>query len=130
MLNSGLVSLLNSDEALTSLISGRIYPVLLPESPTYPATTYRTLSAIPTYQFAGSAGMVTTRIEFTAWATDYGTCKAIIEAIRNVLDGFTGALGDGTNVSACLRAGVMTDAFNSDARLYGVSVDYKLTHTE
>ncbi|MDE1161925.1 MAG: DUF3168 domain-containing protein [Acidobacteriaceae bacterium] len=130
MIEASIVDLLNTDTTLTSIIAGRIYPVLLPEPPTLPAITLRTLSAVPTYELTGALGMVVTRIEFTSWANDYATCKTIASAIRNVLDLFTGILNDGTTVSACLRAGVTVDAFNADARLYGVSVDYKLTHTE
>lgn len=129
MLNAGLTALLNADTTLTSLVAGRIYPVLLPESPTYPAITYRTVSSLPAYTLTNVI-YVQTRVEFCAWASTYAETQSILDALRVVLDRYTGTLPYGTDVRLCIRAGRVIDSFEPDSRMYTSSIDFKLTHSE
>jgi hypothetical protein len=130
MIEPGLVSLLNADATLTSMIAGRIYPSILPESPAYPALSYRVISSVPLYDLAGDVISVTTRIEFTTWGTAYADAKTVHQAIRNVIDRFRGTLPGGVNVAFTWRDGASVDDFDHDRRAYNSSVDYKLTHSE
>jgi hypothetical protein len=130
MIESGLTSLINADATTTSLIAGRIYPLVLPETPTYPALTYRTISSLPTYDLNGDVVETKTRIEFTSWSTSYGDCKTVNEAIRAVLESYKGTLSNGAVVSFTWRDGSAVDAFDDVRRAYNSSVDYRFTHTE
>jgi hypothetical protein len=129
MIESGLISLLNADATMSGLIAGRIYPLVLPETPTYPALTYRTISSVPTLDLNGNVIESKTRIEFTAWSTVYSDCKTIQKAIRNVLDSYSGTLPDGTIVQFTWRDGSAVDAFDDVRRAYNSSLDYRLIHT-
>jgi hypothetical protein len=122
----GLIAILSSDPTVTAAIAGRIYPVILPETPTYPALTYRILSNVPTYDLTGAVIGERTRIEFTAWSTVYGDCQNVHDAIRSVLDGFNGATTGGGFV--VVRDGGAVDDFDVDRRAYTSSVDYRMTH--
>jgi len=130
MLESGLISLLKANAGVSSLVATRMYPVLLPDKSTLPAVTYRTLSSLPTYTLTGALGMTTNRIEYTAWATSYLTAKAIIEAIVEALDNYTGTLADGTFVSRIWRTGSAVDSFEAEGNLYTCSIDFRITYTE
>jgi hypothetical protein len=119
----GLLALLNSDSTLSGLLSGRIFPVILPETPTYPSLTYRTISAVPTYDLSGSVIGEKTRIEFTAWSAAFADCKAVHDAIRGILDCFNGPTTGGSFI--VVRDGSAVDGFDADRRAYTSSVDYR-----
>ena len=128
MIESGLASLLLSNSTVTAIIADQISPLVLPESAKYPAVTYQVISSIAEYTNDGPAGFARTRIELNAWATTYGSSKAVAQAIRAVLDGYSGTLPDGTHVANAIVVNI-SDQFDSDARLYRVQTDYSVWHT-
>jgi hypothetical protein len=123
MLEPGLVALLNSDSTVSSLCSARIYPLLLPDSPVLPSVTYQTISSVSQYSNDGATGFTINRIQIDVWGSGYLSVKTLSEAIRSVLEDYTGVLSDGTQVLNIMRANV-TDLYENQAYLYRVQTDW------
>lgn len=136
MIEDGLVALITADTRFSAIAEDRLFPVILPEtlldptSATPTSATYQVISAIPDYTFDGPTGMVTARVQIDTWASAYGAAKALAQAIKLILDDYTGTLPDGTHVDSARRDNVATDGFDQDARLYRVQTDFKLIYSE
>lgn len=128
MIEAGIVSLLNADSTVSGLIGPRLFPVLVPEGSMPinagdpPCLSYQVISNTPTYTLALNE-FDQKRIQFDAWAVTYASCKSVKQAVRNVLDGYTGTLSDGTRVLSALR-GMEIDFWESDSRVYRVLFEY------
>jgi len=128
MIEEGIVALLRADATLTGLIGTRLYPVLVPEPTVYPCLSYQVVSASPDYTIDGTR-CGSKRIQFDAWGTSYGDCKAILQALGNVLDLFRGMLPDGTR-ALVIRNVLELDQFESDGRVYRSLADYRAEYAE
>ncbi len=93
------------------------------------SATYRVISAVEEMTNDGPTGFVKARIEYNTWATTYASSKALAVAIRDILNGYTGTLPDGTAVHNIWRDN-STDGFDQDSRLYRVQADYFVIYTE
>ena len=128
MLEQGLTTLLNASTSITALIGDRLYPVFVPQSPTYPCLSYQVISGSSSYSMDGSAETVK-RIQFDAWGTTYADVKNIQQALHNLLDGFEGVLSDGTAVHGTFR-GVELDEFENDSLTYRTLTEYSFHFVE
>lgn len=87
-----LRSFLISDATITGLVSERIYPLTLPQSPVLPALTYSWISATRIPVMDAPIGMASPRIQIDCWAATYLVAVELFEAVRQRLDGFKGTL--------------------------------------
>jgi hypothetical protein len=134
MLEAGLTSLLLANTTIAGLIGTRLYPVIItletfldPNTETPPSISYRVISTVELQTNDGPVGCVKARIEYNCFAHDYADAKNLAEAVRNVINGFTGTLADGTVVSNAWRDN-STDGFDPDSRSYRVQADYFLIY--
>lgn len=98
MIEVGLVALLQADPTLSPLVGTRIYPVLLPPNQgagPFPALTYQVVSGSsePTFE---TSGFITLRMQFDCWGRNYSDAAILRKTLVQVLNGFRGALTDGT----------------------------------
>ena len=128
-MEAGIQQLVTASEAVSALIGARMYPLILPESPVFPAVTYQVISSIEEMTLNGPLGIFTARVQVEAWSGSYGETKAVMAAIRAVLDGFTGALPDGTAVANLWLADSPADSFAPEPRLYSTRQDFKLIYS-
>ena len=122
MLEQGLTTLLTQNAGLQALIGTCLYPVMVPEQTTYPCLSYQTVSAASEYALPGSSERWK-RLQFDAWAQSYADCKNVVAALDAALDGFTGALPDGTVVFGAFR-GVELDLSEQYSRTFRTLVEY------
>lgn len=123
MIEAGLFALLAADTQVQALCGTRIYPLLLPDAPTLPAVTYQTISSVSGYTNDGQTDATKARIQMDVWAQSYMVAKSLAEAIRHVLDAYSGTLPDGTEVGNILRDN-STDLYEEQAFLYRVQTDW------
>ena len=128
MIESALMTKLNAIAGVTALVSTKIYFVKAPQDVTAPYLVIQKISAPRSHSYEGADGLVTSRWQFTAFATTYKSVKDIGDAIRAGLDGFTGLFG-AVRVGYCLYDNE-TDLYDDDARLYGLAADYLINYTE
>ncbi len=78
---------LAQDHGVAALIGDRIYPVKLPQNPTYPAITYFQVSGSPIYTKQGRHG-TRPRVQISCWAKSYTTVKQLAAAVVAAMDGY------------------------------------------
>lgn len=122
MIEQGIYSLLANDATIKSLVANRIYPVLLPTNVAYPAISYQDISASSGATMDGS-GERMKRIQFSIWSKAYADGKAVQAAIRNLLDGYSGTLSDGS-VLQNVRADNELDGYEKDLLLFQAVIDF------
>lgn len=106
----------------------RIFPVFAKEAPTLPCLVYRTISAVRKITLDGPAGLVRERVQIDILGQTYTQCKAISEAVRLALDGFSNTMGDMNVHYAHLDS--QQDFYDSEAAFSRISLDFIITHTE
>ncbi len=128
MIEQGITTLLTADSTLSGLIGTRLFPVFVPEDPTYPCVSYQVVSGSSDYSVDGTYE-TWKRIQFDAWGSAYADVKTIQKALHAVLDGFSGTLSDGTTVLGAFR-GVELDEFEVDSRTYRALTEYSFHFVE
>lgn len=122
MIEAGLTALLSENAPLQALIGSCLYPVMLPENTAYPCVSYQGVSASSEYSLSGTSERWK-RLQFDVWGQTYSSVKAVVSALDDVLDGFSGPLSDGTVIVGAFR-GVELDLSEPYSRTYRTMVEY------
>ena len=122
MIEQGLFTLISSDPTISGMIGTRVYPILLPESPTLPAITYQVTrgNGDPTFE---TSGLIKLYMQFDCWGKTYSDAAQLRKALVKLLNGYQGVLSDGTD----LQLGQFQqpiDFFEQDARQYRCAVEF------
>lgn len=116
ILEEGLLAYLSTYSGLTSLISTRVFPMIIPQAATLPCVTYQRVST-PRELSHDSSGIANElahpRFQFDAWATTLSSAKAINEQIRAALNGRRGVTG--TQVETATVVGTITSPAGGNA---------------
>ncbi len=78
---------------LTDLITDRIYSNNAPQNPTQPYINYKRVSAARNHTLSGPDGLVTIRIQIDVYDDEPGVVETVMDALRNVLDGYDKNMG-------------------------------------
>lgn len=127
MIEAGLFNLLSTTPAIEAICQTRIYPVVLPEEPTYPAATYQMISARaePTFE---TSGFQRWRIQFDCFGVAYPDASGLRDALIKALNGYQGVLSDGTILQNADFI-QLTDYFYDQARIFRCMVEFHLYFT-
>lgn len=117
MIEQRIVAMMAATPAITNAVGQRISPVILRQETALPALVYRRLASDPEYTLAGRAGWRTVTLQAVCWATDYADARALAEAVRELLDGYseTSDVGSIRFISAADGA----DEYISEIDAYG-----------
>lgn len=126
-LESELRARLIADGGVAALISARVYPLILPQAPTYPALTYQRISGPRLHHLTGSSGRGVARIQTDSWAETYAAAQALAAAVRAALDGFDGLL---STLRAVVRLENERDLYEGTPEIYRVTQDWRVQHTD
>jgi len=131
IIEQGLHDKLAATAAITALVSTRIYYVRAPANVTAPYVTIQKISAPRGHTYTGPSGLAEARFQLNIIASTYTVCKSIAAAIQAVLDGFSGVMGTGgVNVGGCFYDNETDLPYDDELGLYGLAVDYLITHEE
>lgn len=132
-----LAARVRSDARISTLVSDRISPDVLPQGESLPAVRYATIFSDPWLVLSGANSAAQTRVQFDAYADTRREANHIAHLIRDVLHGFGGvALGDDDQVfvSDCAidNRWDQTDqpAAGSDSWRYIRKIDFLVSHSE
>jgi hypothetical protein len=75
---------------VTALIATRVYPVRVPQNPTYPLASYQKISDVPAHAMGSDAGVRTARVQVTAWGATYDDAKNVAIQVVAALSRFRG----------------------------------------
>lgn len=124
--------------AVTALVgsgtSARIYPQVLPQSPTYPAVVYFVVSNPVVESHGGNSALAHPRFQIDCWSPDYIQAKTVAMEIRRALQGFKGLMGGvgGVEVDAINfeDGSAGRDVFDDELQLHGVQMDCIVWHDD
>ncbi len=88
-----LVAHLGSHDGFTALVANRLYPLVLPQGPTYPAVTYARISRKGRRTLGGTVALVNSRFQFSCWAKSYREAKAVAAELESALQSYSGQMG-------------------------------------
>lgn len=120
------------DGTLAGLISARLYPVILPQSPTFPAVSYQWISGTRYVTNDGPSQLSSPRLQFDCWSLSYTTTRAVSEALRKRLNGFKGLAGGSPPMTRIQGAFFESERefYEPETKLYRHSADYFLNYSE
>jgi hypothetical protein len=122
MIGQELRTFLINYQNLNDLVGSRIYPMKLPQDPTFPAVTYHEISspehhdipvAYPTYQFS-------------CWAERYGEATEVAKQVKNALQRYKGMMGE-TRVKQGVYEGKQ-EIYEPETGIYHFPVDVKIIY--
>lgn len=134
-LEEGLYVYLQSKTDITNLVSTRVYPYTLPQEVTLPAITYSRNNTPRelTHDTSGSTGtLAKVGMQFDVYAETYAKVKQVTDALRKVLNGYSGTMGTAPNTIA-VRAALVFDEladFQGDVGLYHMIASYTIWQEE
>ena len=121
-----IFSLLTNDSTVTGLVGTRIYPNTLPNQSTYPAVIYSQV----TEEFDPSKdGPVPTGVfqyQLDIYADTYPTAQNISNAVKSVLDWYTGSVG-GQTISRIRKGDESDDIWEDEKELFHVVQNYSIS---
>jgi hypothetical protein len=129
-IESGLLIKLSADT--NSLVAGRVYPLMLPQTCTFPAITYQRISSPRVHSHQGASGLAYPRFQINVYASTFASVKAILKLIRIGLDGYKGTIGTSPNTVkvGCSLIENELDDYDPQSQLYYSSQDYIIWHDE
>lgn len=71
---------------IKTLASGRVYPMVLPETATLPAIVYQRVSSVPVNSLDGDSGLDSVRVQIVTWAASYKAAKDLAKSVRDTLN--------------------------------------------
>jgi len=135
-IRAGLFAFLRDDVAIGPLVTAggiaRIYPVRLPQGIKLASIVYTRISGQGDYTMEGPSGYSRPRYQIDAWAPAVDAASTLANAIKDTLDGFTGAIGSGAN-SVFVQGVFVSDEredYDDIVQMYRVSRDYVIHHGE
>lgn len=115
---------LSGNSGVTNLVSTRIYPLKLPQNPTYEAISYQRISNTPTN---GNTDLRESRWQINCWADTYAESQALALAVKTALEEYK----DTTATPGIKQAYVANeqDDYDEDVKVFRTIVDVILVTT-
>ncbi len=91
--------------AIFAVVGNRIFPMRAPQGTPYPYCLYELQDGEPFRHLTGQSNIGHERITLSIWTKSYDEARTALEAIRDNLNGFRGAVditGGGTTHLSCL----------------------------
>ena len=121
---AGLFTFITTYPAMNELIGTRMYPRVLPQTPTTPALVYNKISNPREYSQSGDSGLEHPRYQFDCWADDPDTAEQVGEILIERLSGYAGPMGNMTVGAAFIEND--EDGYDAETGLYRVMVEAQM----
>ena len=125
-MEAAVVAYLRDHALLQPVLRGRIYPLRLPQNPTFPAVTYQRVSTTAQTAHDGPVSLLTTRLQLDVWGERYADVKYVAELLHLALLGWSGIIGT-SKIWITGQLGEV-DLQDPDTQLYRVSMDFAIHH--
>ncbi len=132
-----LISYLNDQSGVTTLVGDRIAMVSSPQSDALPRIVIQEVGGDSPHHMTASSGYLISNYQITAYATSTASARAVMEQVRLVLDGFRGDMsggggGGGTTIDMCHkqdeRDGVDPPVHADGVGTFNCQHDYQIAH--
>ncbi len=131
-----LQAYLAASPKIRNLVGNRITPDIFEEGEPFPAIRYEVLTSFEQHHLGGSSGYAFSRVQFDCAALTRNQANEVGFAVADVLDGFSGHVGEGSlvRVDDC----VLDNKYNrrdqppkgSTAWRYVRVLDFEISHTQ
>jgi hypothetical protein len=111
---------------LSALVAARVYPLLLPQVPTYPALTYQRIDSPHEGVMGGATDIARTRVQVDSWAETYAEAKAVATQVRLALDNWESEAVSPAIINAAFDTD--GDIYEEEVGIYRVRADYLILH--
>lgn len=115
-------------EGLTLLTSTRIYPLVIPQGPTYPLVTYQRIDGPREDALSSPMGLAHPRIQIDSWGKTYASAKAVATQVRGALQRWDDAAASPAVLDCLLDSD--EDSYEADTNIYRVRMDFIVWHRE
>src|SRR5690348_8536175 len=140
MLVEGLYTLITSDATITALLNARqtspgapktsgVFPLQMPEGDPLPAIVYQEIFGAGTITQDGPDPLQYSRMQFDVYGPTYLVAKKLARALRQLLEGTTGQLADGTLLFSVERVSEM-DAFEEEPFVFRAVLDVHVSYDD
>jgi len=129
MITDHLYSFLNAQTAITDLVGTRMYPVILPAQPTYPALTFRDSDHELDEDFDGMGSPVESNYFIDAWGSTYAEATSVADAVRSSLNNTRGNFG-GIQISRCVVTSGPIPIYEDAVEAYRITQIFLIVHKE
>lgn len=128
MLSEGLYNLITKDPTVGALLAkNAVYPALMPEAAPLPAIVYQEVHGDGTMSQDGPDPLQYSRMQFDCYGAKYGDAKQLARALRQLLEGTTGLLSDGTVLENAERISE-SDTFEDTPRIFRTMLEMKIVY--
>lgn len=114
--------LANTD--IKALVDSRIYPIILPQNPAYPAMTYEKISGAGHHNI----NFAFPRYQLSCFGKTYGAARGLADVVRWEMQRFKGLFGT-VAIKQIVLAGEV-ELYDAAAAVYYVALDFKILHKE
>ncbi len=114
---------------MTAVVGSRVYPLLLPENPTYPAVRYQQLGGARESAMGSDVGLVEARVQIDSYAETYAGARVAAEAVRAAMQRVRGTVASVVISAVFLDEGPL-DLYEEAVRKYRVQQDFIVWHRE
>jgi hypothetical protein len=104
--------------------ASRVYPLILPQSPTFPAVTYQQISAVRMHAMGQDSPLVRVRVQVDSWGKTYAEARTLAAEVEARLKRHSGQYG-AVKVHDVLLDNEL-ELYDSDTQTRRVSQDYTL----
>ena len=129
-IEDGIYTEVTSNTAVAAFINTRLYANNMPQNSIYPAITYERIAGMKVHTQGQDSGVAETLYQFTIYSEQFDEAVNIREALRPVLQDFSGDIGSkGVTVLAVL----MDDGgegYDSSVEKYYQRLDFEIIHLE
>lgn len=127
-LNEAIYGRLQAVTGVTNLVGTRVYPVVLPQSPTYPAIRYQQTAGSREPAMGSNSGLVKTTVQIDSYSDTYEQARQVAEEVRSALQRFGGTVA-GVVIESVFVEGPL-DVFEEEIKKFRVQQDFTVWHRE
>lgn len=126
---AAVFNLLSNHAGVSGLVGSRIYPVKLPQDPTYPALTYFRVSGLRHSVMCNDTGIVEKRIQISSWADSYAGVNALAEQVRDAMQRTSGTFA-GVEIIDTFMDGDGPEIWEDEVSAYQAITDCNVIYRE
>ncbi len=129
MIADNLYTYLVAQSVITNIVSTRVYPLILPQEPIYPAISYSDDESNYTESFDGQTDHTQAIFQLNAWAKTYAEATTLGNAISTALKNTSGAFG-GINIQRCTIISGPLSVYEDSVEAYRQTYIFSIWHNE
>lgn len=92
-IEAAVYQLLAADGTIDGIVDGKISPIQLAQRDSSPSVTYQQLTGSRNHTLVDTGNMVDAVFQINCYADDYGTGRNLSNAVRSLLDSYSGTVG-------------------------------------